>query len=269
MQVTDLDGAVVMLLVLGVRRGQHHVLQPQTGSGRVPPGGQHRVRGHRERHVPGQQRQVPEQGDRISPSPAAGISVISSTARSAAAIVIARRALPLTFPRGVTCAATWPIVPDCPVISSSCCSMIPAGVISRVPAGLHPPVATHHRGRDRDRLAEHHHVPGADLPLAGRRQRGPVPLPQQTAQRRPQVSSPHRDDPRTCQARRPPARDGNGTSGRQHGTVQRHQGLRGRERLQQPLLLPGAPPGSTQPGHNTPPCRITNPSPEPQSNHTT
>ena len=44
-----------------------------------------------------------------------------------------------------------------------------------------------------------------------------------------------------------------------HGTVQRHEGLRGRERLQQPLLLPGAPPGSTQPGHNTPPCRITNP----------
>ena len=63
------------------------------------------------------------------------------------------------------------------------------GVISRVPAGLHPPVATHHRGRDRDRLAEHHHVPGADLPLAGRRQRGPVPLPQQTTQRRPLEST--------------------------------------------------------------------------------
>jgi hypothetical protein len=68
----------------------------------------------------------PNRTPRISAYPAPGSSVISRTARSTAAIVIARRAVPLIFPRGRTPAATCPITSGCPVISSSCCSMIPS-----------------------------------------------------------------------------------------------------------------------------------------------
>lgn len=50
----------------------------------------------------------------------------SSDARSVTAIVIDRRAVPLIFPRGLTCAARRPIVSSCPVISSSCCSIAPS-----------------------------------------------------------------------------------------------------------------------------------------------
>jgi hypothetical protein len=68
----------------------------------------------------------PNSAARISPYPASGIRAISSTARSAAAIVIDRRAVPLTFPRGTTCAATSSITPGRPVMASSCCSMTPS-----------------------------------------------------------------------------------------------------------------------------------------------
>ena len=117
--------------------------------------------------------------------------------RNAAAIVIARRAVPLTFPRSLTCAATWPIVPGCPVISSSCCSMMPEpGVISRVPRGLHPPVPAHHRQRHRHRLAEHHQVPAADLlpPPPPSAPSGPS-FPPAIPQPGPQVRRPDRDHP--------------------------------------------------------------------------
>ena len=35
-------------------------------------------------------------------------------------------------------------------------------VIGRVPGGLHPPVAAHHRGRHRHRLQPDHQIPGPD-----------------------------------------------------------------------------------------------------------
>ena len=61
-----------------------------------------------------------------------------------------------------------------------------AGVIGRVPGGLHPPVAAHHRGHDRDRLAEHHQLPGADPPGSGGDQSRPavLPIPRQAGEAR-------------------------------------------------------------------------------------
>ena len=166
-QVTDLDGAVVMVLVLGVRRGQHHVPQPQQRlrAGRVPPGGQHRVRRHGERHVPGQQRQVAEQ--RGQDLPVAGLRhqrhQQHRPQRRRHRHRPPRRALDLPprhrLRRHLVDHAGLPghliqLLLDDPE----------PGMVSGMPAGLHPPVAAHHRRRDRHRLAEHHQVPGADPP---------------------------------------------------------------------------------------------------------
>ena len=101
-------------------------------------------------------------------------------------------------------------------------------MIGRVPAGLHAPVPADYRRRDRDRLEEHHHVPGADRLRARRDQRGPVCLARRPPQRGPQVIHPDRDHPRPAQPRRPPAdTGGSSTGGKQHGRVQRHEVLPG------------------------------------------
>jgi hypothetical protein len=134
------------------------------------------------------------------------------------------------------------------------------GMVRGTASCLDPPVAAHHRRRDRHRLEEHHHLAGADLPGTLRRQRGPFPFPQRPAQRRPQVSDPHRDDPRTLQPSRPPVRDGSGSSGNRHGRVQRHEGLRGPEGASATTSLTGSPsqkPATT--GKTLPACRIRRP----------
>jgi hypothetical protein len=100
-------------------------------------------------------------------------------------------------------------------------------VIRRVPAGLHPAIPADQRRGDRDGLAEHHHLPGADRRPARRRQGGPVPFRGRAPQRGPQVRHPDRDHPRPGQLRRPPALPGGGTGRNRHGKVERHEGLRG------------------------------------------
>ena len=126
------------------------------------------------------------------------------------------------------------------------------GVVSGMPACLDPPVAAHHRRGDRQRLEEHHHVARADLRTLCR-QRGPLPFPQRPAQRRRRSATRTATIPAPARAGRPPVRDGSGSSGKRHGRVQRHEGLRGPEGRQQPLLLPGVPPESPQPRTETSP----------------
>ena len=66
------------------------------------------------------------------------------------------------------------------------------GVISRMPAGLHPAVTADHRRRGRDHLHEHQLLPGADPRGAGHHQRRAAGL-RRRAGRRDQVRQPDRD----------------------------------------------------------------------------
>jgi hypothetical protein len=230
-QVADLDGPVVVLLVLGAGGGQDLVPQPQQRlrAGRVPPRDEHRVRRHAGRRVPGQQRQVPEQ--RGQDLPVAGLRHQARQQhrphRRRHRHRPPRRALHLParhrLRRDQVDDAGLPghlvqLLPDDPE----------PGVVSGVPAGLHPPVAADHRRRDRDRLQEDHQVPGADRPPPRPPSARSGPLPQRTAQRAGQVSDPDRDDPRPRQLRRPPARHGR-TGGKRHSRIERHEGLQGPE----------------------------------------
>ena len=119
-----------------------------------------------------------------------------------------------------------------------------AGMISRMPGGLHPPVTAHHRRRDRHRLAEHHQVPVSDLARPGRDQRRPPVFPQPPPGRGGQVRHPDRDYARPAQQLSGgiPAIGGDI---RRHDRVERHQEAPGTMRLARRLLFYREPPVGT------------------------
>ena len=96
------------------------------------------------------------------------------------------------------------------------------GVISRMTCGLHPPVPPYHRRRDRHRLAEHHQVPGNDLPRAGRDQRRAAVLAQLAPSRRGQVRYPDRDHRRLPEQRQAGIAGRIGGDIRRDGRIERH-----------------------------------------------
>ena len=215
-QVQARHGPVVVAgLVPG--RGQGHFLQPQDRrrAGCSPPGGQDRRRRHRERDMPGHARQVAQQRrhqrrvirlrherhQKHRPQRQRGGHAPPGGALDLSGQLYPRRHL-----------ADRVMLPG-HLIQLLLQDPQP-GVIRRVPAGLHVPVAADHRGRDDDRLAEHHQVPAADPAGAGGCQRGPVPLAEHPPHRAGQVSQPDRDQPPAGQIRRPP-RPVSGITGQQ------------------------------------------------------
>ena len=155
----------------GRSRGQGHLLQPQDRrrAGCFPPGGQDRRRRHRERDMPGHARQIAQQRrhqrrvirlrherhQKHRPQRQRGGHRPPAGALDLPGQLHLRRYL-----------ADRVMLPG--HLIQLLLQYPQPGMIRRVPAGLHAPVAAHHRSRDDDRLAEHHQVPGRG---SGRRRR--------------------------------------------------------------------------------------------------
>ena len=218
-QVPDGDGPVITGLVLGVDAGQQPVPQllQRSRADRFPPCAGDGRGGHPVGALPRDQGQVPEQCVH-HPGVVSGRNQRhqqGEPGRQRRGHRTPRRALDLPLQRhgrrdlidraGRAAQLIQPVL-----------GQAQAGVISRMPRGLHPPVAAHHRRGYRHRLAEHHHVPGADPACPGRHQRRPAVLPQPRPGRRVQVSHPHRDYPGLAQQPRAGLFRGSGHDIRRH-----------------------------------------------------
>ena len=202
-QVPDGDSPVIMRTMLGVYPGQQPVPQllQRLRADRLPPGGGDRRVRQPIRALPRHQGQVPEQrGHHL------GVVRVrrhqrhqqGEPDRQRAGHRPPRRALdlPLQDHRG------GDLVDDARRARQLIQPFLghpQAGVISRVPGRLHPPVAADHRARDRHRLAERHQVPGGDPARPGRDQRRAAAGPRPPARRPGQVRHPDRDHPRPAQ----------------------------------------------------------------------
>ena len=123
------------------------------------------------------------------------------------AAVIARRAAPLTLPARND-GRDLADVPGSPHSASQPFLRHPQPhMISQMTSGLHPAITADHRRRDRDRLAEHHPVPGPDRPRPGRQRHPASVSPGPSGQGR-QVRDPDSDHARPPQQLQPglPAR---------------------------------------------------------------
>ena len=191
-----------MLAVLGADPGQHHVPQflQRRRAERLPPGRGDRRGGYPEMPLPGHQRQVAEQGvhhRRV-------IRLGHQRHQQGEPDRQRRSHRPPRLPDHLAdqLRRTGDLVDDTsgpgqrvqPVLGQA-----EPGVISRMPGGLHPPVAAHHRPGHCHRLAEHHRISAADPAGPGRHQRGPAVLAQPRPGRRSQVSHPHRYHPGPAQ----------------------------------------------------------------------
>jgi len=185
-QVADLHRPVVTGLVLSVDGGQQQVPQllQRAGPDRLPPGGGHRRGRQRIAPLPRHGRQVTDQGGHH-------LGVVRGQQRhqqdepdrQRRRHRPPRRALHLARQRDRRGDLADHIRPARQRVQPFLGQPQP-GVISRMPGGLYPPVPPYHRRRDRHRLAEHHQVPGSDLPRAGRDQRRPAVLAQPPPGRR-------------------------------------------------------------------------------------
>ena len=179
-QVPGPDGPVIMLAVFGVDPGQHHVPQflQRCRAERLPPGRGDRRGGYPERPLPGHQRQVAEQGvhhRRV-------IRLGHQRHQQGEPDRQRRSHRPPRLPVHLAdqLRRTGDLVDDTsgpgqrvqPVLGQA-----EPGVISRMPGGLHPPVAAHHRPGHRHRLAEHHRISAADLPARPSPARSGRPCP--------------------------------------------------------------------------------------------
>ena len=234
-QVPDGDGPVIVIAVLGVDAGQQQVPQllQRDGPERISPGGGHRRGRQLVRPLPRHAGQVPEQGchhpgvvrirrhqrhqqdepdrQRGRHRPPRGPLHLAAQHRRRGDL--ADHARPAG--QGVQ-----------PLLGHA-----EADVIRRMPLSLHPPVAAHHRRRDRHRLAEHHHIPGADLPRPRHYQRRTAALPQPRPGRPRHVRHPDRDHSRLPgQARRGISGAG-GRDIRQRDRVKGHEEAPARNRL--------------------------------------
>ena len=204
---------------------------------RPPPrGAQHRVGLHRERHVPGQQRQVAEQRGQDLAVAGPRHQGHQLPTRSAAAIVIARRAPPLTFPAAPS--------PPRPHRSRRAARpphpAAPRGSRAGGSADARRP-ATARRGDDRRptrRPAEHHHAPARTSASAAA---SAVRPPAAAAAAAGTAGQPPAPRPTPHPPSGGPGWDGSGTGGRRHGTVQRHEGLPGHRRAIAPASRTGGP----------------------------
>ena len=94
--------------------------------------------------------------------------------------------------------------------------------------GLHPAVAADHRRCDRDRLAEHHQIPGPDRLRAGGCQRRPPVFAQAIPGRGRQVRDPdgdHARPPEQLQAGLPARHAGAGSRAPGYATLARRSSL--------------------------------------------
>ena len=199
LQVPHRDGAVVPAAVLAVDPGQDQVPQPfqRRRAERLPPDAGRRRGGHLAGPLPGHQHQVAEQ-DRHD------LCVIgvwdqrhqeSEPDRQRGAHRPPGRPLHPAAqhdgPGDLVNHARYPAQLIQPLLGHA-----QPGVISRVPGGLHPPVAAHHRGRHRHRLQPDHQVPGPDPARPRHCQRRPTVPAQPAPARGGQVSHPDRDHAR-------------------------------------------------------------------------
>ena len=220
-----------MLAVLGVDAGQRPVPQllQRRRAGRVPPGAGHRVSGHPVRPVPRHQRQVTQQrGDRLRVARAGHQGHQQHQPdHHRGRHRPPGGALDPAFKSG----AGRDLIDDAGLAAQRVQPLLghpQPHVISGMAGGLHPAVAADYRRRDRDRLAEHHQIPGPDRPRAGRHQRRPAIFPQALPGRGRQVRDPDSDHARPPEQLKPrlPARlAGTGRQAPRHARLTRRSSL--------------------------------------------